>query len=493
MQIQIYHKDYATTFPVVVYPLLKGAHLATQLDQIAAKYELDATLLKDDFHAEKKETWYLLKGQQRVYLMGLGSEAIFPSLLTTARSFFFKERFRIPGNVWVDFRFCTQESSSPALLLEAFVNGCYLSTADLGRFKKEKGAKERTFSNAAELHFLVNDQTQVLEMETAAARGISIGETQSQMMDLVNAPSNKKNPLDIGELAHDSATKYGYTCMVLGKEQIQELGLEALLAVNQGSSHPPVFILLEYHSKLRTPKTVGLVGKGVTFDTGGLSIKAATNMHHMKSDMGGAAAVLGAVELAAKFQLPVNVIGIIPATDNSVDAAALKPSDVIDSYSGKTIEIINTDAEGRLILADGLAYLLKNYKVDHILDLATLTGSAIQTLGYHAACLFSNDDQLAEELHDLGMKYGERLWRLPLWKEYAEDLHSDVADLKNYSGRPISGAIGAAKFLEAFIEKHPSWAHLDIAGMAFKDSEYAIHKSATGFGIRLVLEYLKAI
>jgi len=279
----------------------------------------------------------------------------------------------------------------------------------------------------------------------------------------------------------------------MDKAEIEATGLHALLAVNRGSEAPPFFIIMEYKPKETSgelPK-VGLVGKGVTFDTGGLSIKPSTNMHYMKSDMGGAAAVLGTMEAAAKLQLPVHLIGIVPTTDNSVDAEAIKPSDVIDSYSGKTIEVIDTDAEGRLILADVMAYMTKHFQPDTLIDLATLTGSSVRTLGYHAAALFSNDDALAEQLYQASQRTGERVWRLPTWEVYGDELKSDVADIRNLGVRPMSGAITAAKFLEFFTADHPHWAHLDIAGVAFGDSEYTAQKSASGYGVRLLIDYLQ--
>jgi leucyl aminopeptidase len=232
------------------------------------------------------------------------------------------------------------------------------------------------------------------------------------------------------------------------------------------------------------------VGKGVTFDTGGLSIKPSTNMHYMKSDMGGAAAVLGTMEAAARLQLPLHLYGIVPSTDNSVDARAVKPSEVISSYSGRTIEVIDTDAEGRLILADGLAFTVRNHRPEVVIDLATLTGSAVRTFGYQVGALFSNNDELANALFDAGETSGERVWRLPLHAAYAEEMKSDIADIKNLGSRPVAGAITAAKFLEFFIGDHPRWAHLDIAGVAFGDSPFATGKVATGFGIRLLLTYL---
>jgi leucyl aminopeptidase len=209
--------------------------------------------------------------------------------------------------------------------------------------------------------------------------------------------------------------------------------------------------------------------------------------------MGGAAAVLGIVELAAQLKLPVKIIGIVPSTENCVDGSSMKPGDVIRSYAGKTIEVIDTDAEGRLILADGLSYAVREYKPDVVIDLATLTGSIIQTLGYEAAGLFTVSDNLASDLTKAGEETGERLWRLPVWDEYKEEISSDIADLKNYHGKPLAGAIVAAKFLEVFTDEHPEWAHLDIAGMAFGDNDFAPGRAGTAYGIRLLRTYLTSL
>ena len=216
-------------------------------------------------------------------------------------------------------------------------------------------------------------------------------------------------------------------------------------------------------------------------------------MHLMKSDMGGAAAVLGTMELAAKLGLPVHLVGIVPSTENMVDGLGTKPGDVIQSYLGKTIEVIDTDAEGRLILADGLSYLKKNFNPDSIIDLATLTGSIVATLGYNAAGLFSNDDALAASLSKAGDISGERLWRLPIWEIYMDDMKSDVADISNLTSKPMAGAITAAKFLELFIDGHTSWAHLDIAGMALISNELGNSRVATAYGVRLLIEFLEDI
>jgi leucyl aminopeptidase len=211
----------------------------------------------------------------------------------------------------------------------------------------------------------------------------------------------------------------------------------------------------------------------------------------MKSDMGGAAAVIGTLEMAAKLGLKVNIVGAVALTENCIDSLAIKPGDVIGSYLGKTIEVINTDAEGRLVLADALAYVKKNHQPDAMIDLATLTGNCIQALGYAAAALLSNNDDLAQSLKNSGQTTGEKVWRMPLWDDYKDMMKSDVADIKNLSSAPIAGAITAAKFLEEFIDGHTNWAHLDIAGVAFGDSEYGSMKSATGYGVKLLVDWLE--
>ena len=237
-------------------------------------------------------------------------------------------------------------------------------------------------------------------------------------------------------------------------------------------------------------KHVGLVGKGITFDTGGLNIKTA-GMLHMKCDMAGGGAVFGAMQLIADLQLPVKVTAIVPCAENSVDAKSFLPSDVIHSYSGHSIEIIDTDAEGRLILADGLSYLIKNFKPEYIVDIATLTGSSVGTFGYECGALFTKNTEMAKKLQENGDAIGERLWPLPLWDAYKSDIESDIADVKNYSGKPVAGAISAAKFLEYFTQEHKAWAHLDVAGVAFGDDEFAKSKHATGYGVHLLTKFIE--
>ena len=327
---------------------------------------------------------------------------------------------------------------------------------------------------------------------------LALAEMQLNMMDLINLPSGFKTPEYVANFAKKLGKDYGFQVDEWKKPKIKSENLGALLSVADGSKNEPRFLILKYgksnsKSKTKPTKTLGLVGKGVTFDTGGLSIKPATNMHYMKSDMSGAALVISFFALAARLQLPIQMVGCIPLTENCVDAQSTKPGDVVTAYNGKTIEVLNTDAEGRLILADGLSYLTKNFQVDHVLDFATLTGSIVQALGYHACGLFSNDDALADGLYQAGLTSGDRCWRFPIWDVYAEDLKSDVADLKNISGKPVSDAIFAALFLKEFTHQHTSWAHLDIAGVSFSDNDYGTMRNASGFGLRLLYNFAEKI
>lgn len=431
------------------------------------------------FKAEKGEAWWY---SSKELWLGLGKDPKLPAVIKIFRSLLFKRKDRWPAEIVLDVR-----GRDNAWVINA-VNGIMLGGYDLQLYKTEPKPFSDFFKSGT--LFMLSDPG--ADLEEAVHNAQATATVQMRIMDLMNAPSSHKTPETLAEWARESADQYGFRVQVLEKKDLEEQGMQALLAVSRGSAVPPVMIVSEYLPE-SYEKTVALVGKGVTFDTGGISIKPSANMHLMKSDMGGAAAVLGTIELAAQMKLPVRIIGVIPATENGVDGAAVKPGDVIGSYSGKTIEVIDTDAEGRLILADGLHYATKHYQPDVLIDLATLTGSVIQTLGYEAAGLFTPNDELARALTEAGEATGERLWRLPVWEEYAEEVSSDIADVKNYHGKPLAGAIVAAKFLEVFTQKHPAWAHLDIAGMAFGDTEFAPGRAGTAYGIRLLIAYLSKL
>jgi leucyl aminopeptidase len=469
----------------IIIPIFENETLPEKLKNIALYYDINEDFVANDFKAEAGESLLTYFKLGRIYLLGLGKKTDSMSLLKIFRSFFNKKSKELSANTALNL-------SNLEIDYEAVINGIVLGGYDLKLYKTDKSAHLNFFTNpATQLEILVEEQ-KTESLKRAVKTATAIAESQMQVMDLGNKPANKKPPQALAAWAVASGQKYGYEVTVFDEKQCEALGLKALLSVSKGSEYPPRFIVMEYRHEAATQK-IGLVGKGVTFDTGGISIKDSANMHYMKSDMGGAAAVFGTIEAAAKLQLPVHLIGIVPTTENSVDGLATKPGDVIGSYMGKTIEVIDTDAEGRLILADGLAYLNRNYKPNVIIDLATLTGSVIGTLGYAAAGMFTNNDQLGSSLKKIGDKTGEKLWRLPLWDDYEPELKSDIADIKNYHGKPFAGAIVAAKFLEVFTEKHPAWVHLDIAGTAFADSEFATQKSATAFGVRLLVQWLREL
>lgn len=308
--------------------------------------------------------------------------------------------------------------------------------------------------------------------------------------DLGNAPANLVTPTRLAERAEEIARSVGVKAMVYGRKEIERMKMGGLLAVNRGSAEEPRFIVLEY-SPRKARKHVALVGKGITFDSGGISIKPAEKMEEMKFDMCGAAAVIGTIEAAAKLELPVRITGAIPSTENLPSGSAYKPGDIITMMNGKTVEIVNTDAEGRMILADALHYA-SQLKPDHLIDYATLTGACVVALASEAAGLFSNDDELARKLIESGERVGERLWRMPVWDEYKDLIRSDWADMKNSGGR-WGGAITAALFLKEYVNC-PSWAHLDIAGTAYAEHETPREaRGATGAGVRVTVAFLESL
>ncbi|MEJ2666731.1 MAG: leucyl aminopeptidase [Deinococcales bacterium] len=322
----------------------------------------------------------------------------------------------------------------------------------------------------------------------AAAQAIAAGVSLAR--DLVNRPPNVATPAHLAEAARAQAERFGLTAFVGDRAWAQERHMGAFLAVAQGTRNEPAFVVLEHNAGADDLPTVVLVGKGVTFDSGGLSLKTREGMVPMKSDMAGAAAVLGAMQVAAELELPLHLVGLCPCVENMPDGAAYRPSDVLVASNGVSIEVLSTDAEGRLALADALAHA-QRYQPDAVIDLATLTGSCVVALGKGvAAGLFSNDDALRQRLERAGAASAERVWPLPLYDDYRRSIDSKVADVQNSGGR--NGGVGtSAAFLKEFVS-YP-WAHLDIAGMALADKAEAYRpEGATGFGVRLLVETLRS-
>jgi len=328
-------------------------------------------------------------------------------------------------------------------------------------------------------------------IRTAFNEGVIIGESQNFTRTLVNEPGNKLTPTVLGERAAEMASEVGLKSEIYSTDKLHELKMGAFWSVSQGSAEPPALIVLKYEPEgVTDAPVVGLVGKGITFDTGGISIKPADNMEKMKYDMAGGAAMIGAMRAIALLKPKVRVIGIVCAAENMPDGKAQKPGDVQTAMSGKTIEIINTDAEGRLVLADGISYA-KSLGATHLIDAATLTGACVVALGMINGGAFSNDDATFEKFQTALATSGEKFWRMPLADEYYDMIRSDIGDIKNTGGR-WGGAITAAEFLHAFAEDTP-WIHLDIAGLAWvEENKPFIGKGPSGVGVRSILEWVRS-
>src|SRR4051812_19322531 len=328
-------------------------------------------------------------------------------------------------------------------------------------------------------------------LEKAATEAQIIGESQNFTRDLVNEPSNRMTPTILAERAKKMCAEVGLKCEVYGADKIKEMKMGAFWSVAQGSDEPPALIVMTYEPAGAPSKPVlGLVGKGITFDTGGISIKPADGMEKMKYDMAGGATMIGAMRAIALLKPKVKVIGIVCATENMPSGKAQKPGDVQIAMSGKSIEVINTDAEGRLVLADGLHYA-KQLGCTHLVDAATLTGAVVVALGFTNAGVFANDDDMYSRFHNANQKAGEKMWRMPLDDEYKEQIRSSIADIVNSGGR-WGGAVTAAMFLKEFAEDTP-WIHLDIAGTAWtEDQKPWIAKGPSGIALRSLVEFVKS-
>lgn len=438
----------------------------------------DIIVSKKLFSGKKDATYVIEKNKVNYLFIGLGKTPDYKTIKTIFRRVSAKKNSYFEPITALVF-----PKEFTAINAEAAISGLVLGTYILGHYKKEK--QIHPISNVGFTLEIISKNDYGLAIE----KGIKIANAQLEIYNLVDLPSNKVTPKYLSNWAVEAGNKYGFSVEIFDRKKCEEVGLSSFLAVGQGSEREPQFIIMDYNP-LNYKKHIGLVGKGITFDTGGLNIKVA-GMVHMKCDMAGGGAVLGAMQLIADLKLPFRVTAIVPACENSVDGKSFLPSDVIKSYSGSTIEIIDTDAEGRLILADGLSYLIKNYKPDTVIDIATLTGSSVATLGFECGALFTNNEDISKKLQQCGDAIGERLWQLPLWDSYKSDIESEIADVRNYSGKPVAGAISAAKFLEHFTEKHTSWAHLDVAGVAFGDDEFAKTKHATAFGVHLITNFIE--
>ena len=360
------------------------------------------------------------------------------------------------------------------------------------QFKSKKGDKTPLL---AHLLLAVDNRKEIAAAEAALAEGLAIAEGIALAKDLGNLPGNICTPNHLADTARQLAQEHALDCEILDRDAMAQLGMHSLLSVARGSDQPPRFIVLRYRglsaatvknakNGTKTGKPIVLIGKGITFDSGGISLKPGEGMDEMKFDMCGAAAVLGTLKAVARMRLALDLVVIVPASENMPGGSASKPGDIVTSMSGQTIEILNTDAEGRLILCDALTYS-ERFKPDAVIDVATLTGACVIALGHVASGLFANNHRLANALLDAGNESLDRAWQLPLWDDYQEQLKSNFADMANIGGRP-AGSVTAACFLSRFAKKF-NWAHLDIAGTAWKGGA---EKGATGRPVALLTHYL---
>lgn len=378
-------------------------------------------------------------------------------------------------------------SDSPVYCAEAFLEGVSLAQYDFDVYKKKEEpgpAKVQLF------HIIAPPNTDLHDLQVRSEMALLLCLSTNGARHLANTPPNELTPTALAEFALGVARESGCECTILEEAQMASLGMNALLGVARGSGQPPKLIILRHHHSDDAP-TLAIVGKGVTFDSGGISIKPADGMHEMKYDMAGAAAVLCTMLNIAELKPAINVVCVVPSVENMTGDHAQRPGDIVKAYNGKTIEVLNTDAEGRLILADALAFTVEKYKPAAVVDVATLTGAVVVALGHYAAGLIGNNDALAGELIAAGEHTGERLWQLPLWPEYEKLIEGTHADLANIGPRGEAGAITGAAFIKQFVGETP-WVHLDIAGAAWgaKNIAYLDTKHASGYGVRLLTRWI---
>ena len=419
---------------------------------------------------------------ERILLVGLGK-------LTTAevrKAAGAAVRFAKPRKLR-ELSLAIPDGLDPAAAARALVEGAYV-----GDFDPDTYRTDRKDQSIEQLTIVAGSGVKEAVLEVGLREGVILGEAQNFTRSLVNEPSNVMTPTVLGQKAAEMCAQYGLSCEVYGADKIKELKMGAFWGVTKGSQEPPALIVMSYEPK-GAPATpvLGLVGKGITFDTGGISIKSADGMEKMKYDMAGGAAMIGAMQAIAQLKPAVKVIGIVCAAENMPSGTAMKPGDIQIAMSGKSIEIINTDAEGRLVLADGLAYA-KQLGATHLIDAATLTGACVVALGIVNAGSFSNNDETYRHFTDASQISGERFWRLPVEDEYKEFIKSNIADIMNTGGSRWGGAITAAMFLKEFAEDTP-WIHLDIAGLAWsEEAKPWMAKGPSGFAVRTITEWVRS-
>ncbi len=415
---------------------------------------------------------------KRILLVGLGklSTAEVRKAAGTAVRFAKPRKLR-------ELSIAIPEGLAPAAATRAVVEGAYVGDFDPDTYRSDR--KDQSIEQ-------LNVVGSGAQVEAGLREGVILGEAQNFARSLINEPSNVMTPTVLGERAAAMCQQVGLKCEVYGADKLKELKMGAFWGVTKGSQEPPALIVMTYEPKGASAAPVlGLVGKGITFDTGGISIKPADGMEKMKYDMSGGAAMIGAMQAIAQLKPAVKVIGIVCAAENMPSGSAMKPGDVQIAMSGKSIEIINTDAEGRLVLADGLAYA-RQLGATHLIDAATLTGACVVALGMINAGVFSNDEETYRHFTEALETSGERFWRLPVEDDYRDQIKSSIADIMNTGGSRWGGAISAAMFLKEFAEDTP-WIHLDIAGVAWSEEQKPwMAKGPSGIAVRSITEWVRS-
>lgn len=460
---------------------------AAAIDEASAG-QLTRILARKDFSANAGQTQLLYDingiAAERLLLLGLGEQAKLD--IRAYASAFAKAIVLLDDSHVGEATFALPLECETLSLYQLTRDAVQAGEAAVYRFQQCKSKPTTPKRPLKRVQLLVANRTQAGKVSKGAAHGLAIANGARLAKDLGNLPGNICTPSYLADqarnLGHGNAK---LKISVLEEKQMERLGMGALLSVSRGSRQPAKLIVMEYKGGEPGSKPIALVGKGLTFDAGGISIKPAANMDEMKYDMCGAASVFGAIRACADLELPLNVVGVVPSSENLPDGDANKPGDIVTSMSGQTIEVLNTDAEGRLILCDALTYT-ERFKPEAVIDIATLTGACIIALGHHASGLMSNNDALADELLAAGQDSGDRAWRLPIWDDYQKSLDSNFADMANIGGRS-GGAITAACFLERYTKAF-NWAHLDIAGTAWISG--SADKGATGRPVPLLMRFL---
>lgn len=424
------------------------------------------------------------KKYPRVLLLGLGKEKDFsPECLRRAGGV---ARKKVKGTK-AKSASCVFLDKKEETSLIPFLEGFLLANYSFENFKSGKKAKNETLKS---LDLITSHKPSKTEV-AAISETVDVIQGVFHARDLVNTPANALTPDVFAKEAKKIAKSKRIKITIVDEKKLKKIGAGAITAVGQGAENPPRFVILEYKSKKKNAKTVSLVGKGITFDTGGINLKPTGYIETMKCDMGGAAAVLGTFSILAKHDVPVNVVGVLALAENAIGSKAIRPGDYIKAYNGKTIEIINTDAEGRLVLADALAYVQDKYKLDSIIDLATLTGACLVALGYNITAVLTHSDVLLKQIQKASEQTGEKVWQLPMDKDLLKAVKGEYTDLLNYTGSVKAGTIMGAAFLNAFVKKGQKWAHLDIAGTGWADRPGSYcSKGGTGAPIRLLWKML---